>query len=330
MSYIYISIVGQQIFSVINPFSILRKELPKQGLSLGKVILLATKKTRDNATKISKLIEKLYGKDIDIGIKNVSTSTVKDDHGPPAQDVFSQYLDQGFIFNLAGGLKFQVALCTKTAFDKKANGLFIYPDRTSYFITQIADGAFKTSIELDSDDAKPDLLKIEDILDSHEIEYSHHPKAENHTDKVLEILSTSSDFNERGIAVPDNHLRNIKIGKVRYDYIWNDFNKLVFITALCPDKVQNNKILEFARDIGSSASSKDIIPNLYHRRFIVLTNQEYQHERIEKNYKIEDVIAVDHILKADTGMFSDLLALSSKVPWGQIKKNVHFDIAHTD
>ncbi len=287
--------MGTQIAAVFTPYTILKKELRKQDIRLDKIVLMATSWSRPFANRFKAVLEARNDKTT-VEIREISSGTVHDGALPPAQDVFEQYRDDLVVFNLAGGMNFQVALCALAAVKGNMSGLFLYPEIGTTFVSKIENGRFITGNV--PSQQHPDLLKVEELLQFHDIPFSFEPEVINQTDLILKKLA------DLGISVPqfpENSLKNIRIQDTRFDYIWNDDNTLVFIMSLIPAPGANKKqSMETARHISRSASARDIISNIYHRRFYVLTTKIVQAERMEQYPKIDKVILVDQLLAKGT------------------------------
>ena len=138
MANIYISIVGTQIAAVFNPISVLEKE----NIAIDKVVLMATDKSEKYAKVIKTLLaahSKIKAEKVDI--ENISDLDRTDNQQrPAAHEVLQKYSDEKhdlIIFNMAGGMNFQITLCAMQMvkadhWQKTAGSSFICSCRFSY------------------------------------------------------------------------------------------------------------------------------------------------------------------------------------------------------
>ena len=284
MVFPYISIAGTQISAIFNPYSILKQKLAFDGIPLINVVLMGTEKTVVYAERLKKIFE-MQDSSVNVKIEKISSNDRHNGTHPAAHEVLRSYLDQPFIFNLSGGMNFQIALCVLEAIRSNATGFYVYPETHRCYITKLENGVFIEAFEPNTF-IQPASLDISLILDSHDIAFQCMGDAANAADDILNGIKRSS------IAIPPDALKNVQIENVVFDYIWNNRNTLVFVCSHIG--VPKENAVQTAREIGNAAQERKIIKNLFHRRFFVMTDNKLQAERMRTYRKIDDVVFVPH------------------------------------
>ena len=280
----YISITGTQISAIFNPYSILKQKLVRDGIPLSDIILMGTNKTIVYAERAKKIFE-AQDASVNVKIKEISSDDRHDGTHLPAHEVLRSYLERPFLFNLGGGMNFQVALCLLEAIRSNATGFYVYPETYRCYITKIEKGQFRDAFEPNAF-IQPASLDIPLILKSHDIDFQCTEDADNATDVILDDIKSPT------ITISPGALKNVLVENVLFDYIWNDRNTLVFVTTHIGIK---DDAIQTARNIGNAAQERDgVIQNLFHRRFFVMTDNEFQAERMRRFGKIDDVIWIPH------------------------------------
>lgn len=325
MTTIYISIVGTQIAAVFNPLSVLEKE----NKSITKAVLLATQKTEKHAEAINALLS-IQSNIESVIIENISESDHVDNKNRiPAHHALQKYSDEKpdlIIFNMAGGMNFQIALCAMQMIQSKSPVWYIYPAATEFFLTRFPNGMLKTP-EQEILKADPNSLETEYILKIQNIKFTPVPNNKNWTDEIIKEHKIK-------VKIPSTALRNIQIGDVIYDYIWNEYNALIFLTSLIivttgKDKKQKAQklYLESARDIIASAEGREIIQDIFHRKIIVLTDNKNQLERMDGYTKINEVLDVGAFCQKKINQIaSSLIESQFKKIFKSTPANVNVDI----
>lgn len=287
MSNVYISIVGTQLAAVFNPLSVLINE---NIAPIDKVVLMATEKSKQYAEYINELLlndQRLNS----IIIEDISSSSDFDElNNPPANHILQKYLDENpdlIIFNMAGGMNFQVSLCAMQMSQNRCSVWAIYPEQEGICLNKFLDGAVKKPKQ-EFLKANPDFLNTEYILQKHNVKFEIVDKNKNWSDEILKKLGIK-------VKIPASALKNVKIGNTIYDYIVNKNNTLFFIASLIQEKDMN--ALESARDIIEAAQGRDIIHNIFHRNFTVFSNNPSQIERLQSYSKINKIIDVSSIFQ---------------------------------
>lgn len=286
--YTYISIVGTQLAAVFNPISILQKE----GYLIDDVVLMGTEKTFPAAERLAALM-----KEMGYPIHEPPILVSDDDHENKsllqAHEQLHRYFDRNLIFNAAGGQNFQIAQCTLEAVKARLSILFVYAEKTAIHLTRLQDGKFDDSGHVTSNQM-PELLDPEMMLTLHEVPFENLGPKKNSTDLIIEKVGKDR------VKIPAKAIKNIRIDNVDYDYIWNERNHPVFITSLITTSDSDkNQTLQAARDRVNSASGRDIIKDLYDKRYIVLTNNKLQLERMEGFRKIGTLIDINDYYSLD-------------------------------
>lgn len=263
----FVTLVGTQVMAVINPFLALKKEL-------NHVFLLHTDFTQQSAEKIHKFIVKSgFGKKR-ITLAAVSSGVVPNATGRlPAHIQVSELLQahSEAVFNLAGGMNFQIAACIAAL--PRPVGRLVYPDSTGIHMFQRQGH----QVELIHSYPLPpavDVLEVQGI--AYERLYS-----EGLSQHIRAFVSRFNPHIVRFQA-------DIKIDNVVFDLIFNYGNTLCFIKEIMYDENTGNG-LEVARSLINFAAQRESMGQLYHRRIVALTNSPYLAERLteESNRKME-------------------------------------------
>lgn len=267
----YISLMGTQTMAVLNPLL----ALMEQGKTVEKVYILATRKTAGRAETLKNFLvpDKIAPEHFDI--IPVSDSLQKDREGrEAAHHVISGLMSDGMVFNLAGGMNFQIAACVQVLSKEKCR--FLYPESAGihHFFME---NCCMTSHEILPLPASVDVLKLQDI--SYSIEKSNiHP--------FLETVQKKYRF-----SVPSGALRHVRVYNeilnkdVIFDLVWNSGNEMKFLKVIHSSPKYNKNpdfYLQEARSVITLATNRELFGELYHRNVLVLTNHRASHERIVK------------------------------------------------
>lgn len=267
----YISLTGTQIMAVLNPLlALIEQNIPPE-----KICLLATHKTMRIAQKIRNYMELGHFPPENIEIHPVADRLEKDGHGPPVQEVMSKIVSNDMAFNLAGGLKFQMAACVQVISGHRC--LYMYPESSQIHTIRVED---RCNVERDS----LPLPKPIDVLTLQGI-----------TTEVLSKKRSCPSFLEKmfrrcNIDLPEGTMKHVRIKSpslnlpVDFDLIWNTGNELVFLKSIVMDGTSRptDYYKNEARLIVSVATSRQLFAELFHRKIGVLTNHRQVDARLKE------------------------------------------------
>jgi len=253
----FVSLVGMQTMALLNPLM----AVSRQFKAPDSIHLLCTKKAKvqENAKRIADLLgsDKCF-EHSNLQKHNCSSTLLPDKAGDlaPSQILPTILKDDDLIlFNLAGGLKFQM-VDTLLGVLERPNIMLLYPETDCIHAFQIRNGVQRAPV-------KCPLPGPMDVLALQGIDY--------------EAVDNGNDFLEvafkRGIQPPKGSKRNIKIGGILFDLMWNEGNTLKFV-----------KIVEKsadARELLGLAGGRNEFGELYHRDIHVLTPNDAVKNRIE-------------------------------------------------
>ncbi len=249
---VFVSLVGTQVMAVLNPMLSLGDDLPRR------IVLLATKRTNDRAMTIHQYLAN-HKPDLDLKIVPVSSSLKRDDFGPPVSTavlnlVVSSSADPGsMLFNLAGGMNFQVAGCVNVVHDERVR--FVYPESDGVHILSVR----KSEVE-DSIFPLPDPL---DVLRLQNIPFE--PcEGRPYPSEILSQLNQTS----------------IKIGGVSFDAMVNNGNELRFVKLITADH-DEAECLILTRAVISLAFDRERFGELFHRKLAIVSDIDRVLERVD-------------------------------------------------
>ena len=253
---IYVSLVGTQIMAVLNPLLCLIKRAQKPD----KVALLATVKSKSVADKIKDFLTQKGQYDASlIDVIEISDSLQTVDGKKPAHEVIRDYREAEIMFNIAGGMNFQIAACVLELDTQKT--YFLYPEIEGIHEFRITDHTIARQ--------KYALPPSEDVLKLQGIPYKIHSNMQRHYDirKVCNKLSTSM---QKAIT------EHIEINDVIFDCMINNGNELRFL------KVMEGYNLNAFRKVQVTAAGRDAFRELYHRNITIVSRNQNIEERAEK------------------------------------------------
>jgi len=270
--YHFVSIVGTQIMAILNPFL----SLIENGMKLHKVTFLTTRfdKVRLTAETLERyMVEKGYVQKELITLINISDSLDVKDGLLPAHHYIREISkkDSQIIFNIAGGLNFQIAKCLYHI--EAPSFHIIYPEAdTIHMVTMEEDEVVKCMAF-----PPPRPLDVLDLLDLQGVKYRIGSKKHR---------TEATYLTEHRIRFP-GAIGPLWIGRVKFDCVWNEGNSLVFLKFLIPGSMKKNyklseRLLDETRDVIAFATTRTYLSELFHRDIIVITESETIRERIEK------------------------------------------------
>lgn len=261
----FVSIVGTQLMGTLEPWlSCVKRYGP------GSATLLYTAKTRENAEKLRDFgLSRQLG---EIGILPISMGLA----GSPgsAADLARKLAEEAkasgrrVCFNLDGGLNYLIGDCVLAIEDLEP--IFIQSSRWRCMIHDSKSGEF-AQIRL------PDAFPVREILELQGVPYG---IVENNPDEwARESFSQICAVNK--IALPKNHLKNVEIGGIVFDLVWNPGNNRLRLfkdwRQAIPD---NNERLRRERDLAHWSTDRDRSGQLYDKEIFVLARDAKSKERL--------------------------------------------------
>lgn len=268
---IYISIVGTQVMAVVNPLLAICQNTD---LSIERVALLQTPQTSRHGQQAVSAIKRALPQINAIDIIPISSTTVADQSkNPPAQEALSKILseNQKFIFNLGGGMNFQIASCViKSA---RTNGFWTYPENSGVHLY-----SFKNSSLL-----QPDVLNLPAALDVLKYQDVPHKFIGGAPNPFLRWILNKKNIKQLTIGV--------EVNGFFFDGMCNVGNEMRFLKAIHKGKGDSRNSKDFlaeARALIDLAAGRDKFGELYHRSVALLTNHSpvAEHVKSEAGGKI--------------------------------------------
>ncbi|QTA81759.1 restriction endonuclease domain-containing protein [Desulfonema limicola] len=293
----YISLMGTQVMAVLNPLL----TLMEKGKTPEKIYILATEKTKNRAEIVRDFMVSQNFPQNCFEIIPVSDSLKDSDYGEAPQYALSRLVSEDMIFNLAGGLNFQIAACLQVIAPKKC--LFLYPESSGIHAFDIENNEILSS-EIWSLPEPVDVLNLQGI--QYEIE-----KAKDHD--FLKKIFKMCDFPIPSQAQKHVRIYNDVLNKdVVFDLVWNSGNDLKFLKIIHFDhnyQKSSEFCLREARSVITLARNRELFGELYHRNVAVITNYDLVDERIQEEGggKVRSFFYDE-----DKGVFADAL-LKSKL-----------------
>lgn len=256
MEFNYVSLVGTQVMAVLNPLFALISGDNK----ISRVLLFPTEKTKEKAGRIKKYLTNVAACDSNnIIIAEVTDDMIKNDHiDGTIKGLLTKNVDDNLIvFNLAGGMNYQIVSFVNAMKNFDHIGV-LYPDLDHVYGIFMKKGNVEKVFTADL----PDKIKIEDILELQGVKFKNEtrPNPSGLLDTALRIS---------GSSLPKDGLKNVSIGGVYFDFIWNHNNTLNYITSI---KGSQNDVLE--DNIIRLAKGRSAFGELYHRGITVLTSNK--------------------------------------------------------
>lgn len=287
MGVVFISLLGTQVGAVINPLMAVTEQC---GAAPETIYLLGT---RTALAKFRPAVEYLetkesYGK---ITPLMISDSLTTDAEGfPPAHLLMGDILtsihgpDNRIVFNLGGGMNFQIAACLQLLFP--FHPLFLYPDNEGIYSFTLDSG------RIDQLHISP-FPKPVDILSLQGVPFT--VVKGKPSEKLMGWI------NARRKARRFSFQTNLKIRNVVFQLAWNQNNTMHFLTEAGTS--------EHAASVIGLADVRDAFGDLYHRKIYVLTDNEAALERMRKEgrkisphfFKADNPISMDIAFKAIFG-----------------------------
>jgi hypothetical protein len=270
----FISLVGTQVGAILNPLSSIGK-----GPGVVKSVeLLATSHALPRAESIKSFLEahkKFSGRPVKV--TPISSSLATDSLGrPPAQEAVAAAVAQNgrACLNVSGGMNFQIAAILKSVDPAQISLAYSAPEAV---YTAAVDGQGEVDFQRQPLPKALDILKLQGV--PHSIRRD-----------APESSFLNRAFLSGRLPRPENAVRNIEIGRVVFDLVWNCGNELRFLAAIF--KPHNNgggpgagrtaaDYLHLTRQVLALALNREEFGELYHREVGVLTTLPTIKDRIE-------------------------------------------------
>jgi hypothetical protein len=270
----YISLIGTQSMGVLNPLL----ALVEQDRKPDKIYLLPTRMTRGKADTMKQFLVLELFSEQQIQIVPISNTLAPDDNGPAAQQAVGDILSrdaEGPIFNIAGGMNFQIAACVQSISPKRCT--FIYPElaKVSVILVENDEIVSSESLPLPS---PVDVFALQGI----QVEKLKSKSADH---IFLEQFFKNNRFDLPADALKNVIIRNVQSGhEVNFDLVWNSGNHLNFLKGVTAgNKARSPKeYLKVVRAINTVATNREFFSELYDRKIGVLTDHALINERIQK------------------------------------------------
>lgn len=261
MPYTYVSLVGFQVMAVINPLLAIFDQLKDKDININRVCLLATNQTVELAKKIK---DWLFNRNnITVDIRTISNSLVKTDNQLLPYDAMISNLkeDEQIIFNLSGGMNFQISSMLIDMTKNFQKFYMSYSEDNLVHLWQIENYSITKDIKI----KLPNALPIEELL-------------------FLQGLSNLRL--EQPKSIPNNNMyywaklselekfQPITIDDITFDTVLNRHNKFFFI------KYQNDNDIDVLRKLIRIAEFKNVLQQLYDKMIIILSNNKLVQEQL--------------------------------------------------
>lgn len=268
---IYISIVGTQVMAVVNPLLSICQKSP---LKIDRVRLMPTPQTIGHEEQAVQAIKLALPHIEDVKVIPISNDAGTDKNGnPPAQEAILSLLkdNEKCIFNLAGGMNFQVASCVMKL--GKRDAYWAYPEMSGVHFYSFKDGALEYNKVFD-------LPTEMDVLTYQGVPHK--------------VVGGGPNPFMKGLLGADYVKRltlGVDIGGVVFDGICNVGNEMRFLKVIETGQAVSKKsevFLAEARALTRLAAQRDKAGELYYRSVALLTNHATvaQHVEAESGGKI--------------------------------------------
>lgn len=269
----FISIVGNQIMAVLNPvIALLNTQKDISDVYLLHSASMPNKKqfSEVNAEKIHTWLSKsgFKGK---IHLIPVSTTLLEDAEGrKPVQEALQTINDSQLHihFNLAGGMNFQIAACMNLLSPEKT--VYIYPESSGIHEISVTEGGV-----IDKRIMPYRAETVQTVLTLQGVHFKILNKS------ILPYTITLMDglfkkcFSEGGKKDLGWYEKNVQIGNVVFERIYNNGNELVFLKV--PERGSD---IDDMRDLINLATNRRDFGELLHHSIVVITDVPEYIERL--------------------------------------------------
>ncbi|MCX8022977.1 MAG: DUF1887 family protein [Syntrophorhabdaceae bacterium] len=272
--YNFVSIVGTQIMSILNPLlSLIEGEEGKFKPFSITLFVTSEAKSQANGEKITRfLIQKGYYRKDCINIVRISDGLLSHGDLHPIHKHIEKIAGgkERILFNIAGGMNFQIAaslyFLPGDLFD------IVYPEDTGIHKITFDKGKL-TDYKLLPLPRPVDVLSLQDVK----------------TFVKREGVLTGASFAKRyNLPIPEGTY-DVNINSITFDCIWNRGNNLLFFKTILDKsfdgKKKKDKILDQTRRLLALAETRVYFKELFHRNIIVLTDIASVKERLQRESK---------------------------------------------
>lgn len=270
----FISIVGNQIMAVLNPLMVLMENsmLPENVFLLHTVSGSGVKsKSQLNAEKIASWLKKST-KHPNVELIPISNYlTIDANNNPPVQEKVMELSNkyERVIFNLAGGMNFQVAACVQKLDLKKTN--FYYPQSLGIQSIRITDsGADCKIMRLKNSPGVIEVLNIQGV-----------PYTIINNSNRRGSMSVLKEFFTKCFGKDDKSIsgwyeKNVQVKDVLFDRVYNNGHELIFMIA-----TNYNDNVESIRNIINLSNNRRDLGEILHDKIVVITDVPDFAERLK-------------------------------------------------
>ncbi|MCX7858310.1 MAG: hypothetical protein N2513_10115 [Deltaproteobacteria bacterium] len=223
-----------------------------------------------------------------VNLVQISETLCEENDLPPAHAVLRSIAEEEnfIIFNIAGGMNFQVASCLYLLPETKSFEI-LYPEQKGIHLFGIENGTLKYREKL----PLPNALSVLDLQGVSHVQRNKKSKALQH------VLETSKHVLPPGTF-------SVEIGNILFDYVWNSGNTLSFLKIFMDSLHRKSKrnLLNEARKILSFSETRSGSGELFHRLIFVLTDIPSLAERLkeESKGKIKVISDIREISEGDS------------------------------
>lgn len=256
---LYLSLLGAQTPPVLQPLLL---HIREKGAAPDVICLLGTPEAWDKFEPICDDLEKKpeYGK-TRLLRRRISRTLETDSPGnPPAQEavaaILPDYPDHDIVFNVSGGMNFQLAACIRLLIP--ADPLFVYPDFDWLFTFRIENGKVAGFEKKPLPEDKLDIFSLQGIAAK--------PLPQPPPPDLVNIMKTLEP------EAADTLLFSQEIDGVVFDLTWNRKNTQHFLKIIKKNAGDSKRLPVIAAGLIRLAENRDSFGDLHHRRIHVLTS----------------------------------------------------------
>lgn len=264
---VFVSIVGNQIMAVLNPLLALQENRTP----LEKIFLLHTVSTDPERNTSLRNAEKIktFLKSHQVELKKVSQTLIQDENGnPPAPKVIEDIIDKNdrILFNIAGGLNFQIAACMQVINTEKTS--FLYPESGGIHMFNLNGAVAKDKLIR--------LSKSEDVLKLLYLQEIPYKKLLDWGTRFPFHKLFKPCFGSDEQTICGTSLNGIQVGDVVFDRVYNNGNEFIFL------KATTNETVDDIRNIINLANNRSDFGDLLHHKIVVVTGVPDLIERLKE------------------------------------------------
>ncbi len=259
MAYVFVSLVGTQVRSVLNPLeACLLNNIP-----LSKIVFFCTPISKNAADNMQLYAMEKEWPDIEILEWERNKEHQLLDHVEvPEGDTI--------LFNVNGGMNYAASIIEAQLMNTPGNAITM----TTHSDVSI--------IKLDSLDTQklplPPMVPVHELLEMQDIKY----QEDNDTPDYLAEFCRA-----QGITMPKNSLHNVIIDGLRFSLVWNTPENILtfFICTNTPELFNKDKKeqLDYIRNIASWCGTRTLKNHLYDRKCFVFCYNTVQAQHLKES-----------------------------------------------